>query len=819
MDALLQDVRYALRVCLRTPGFTAVALLALALGIGANTAIFTIVNAVLLERLPFRDPDRLVVLWEESSRRPDRSNVVSPANYLRWRERATAFAGMSAFADTRLVMTGDGNPEELTAQLSMGDLFQVLAVPPLLGRTFTEAELVDPSTSSIGSSGATVTVLSHAFWQRRFGRDPAVLGRTIQLNSAPATIIGVMPPDVRLLMKSNSLVGKPTDLWLPFALPETARTPRGRSISVIARLKPDVSLAQARSQMNTIAAGLAIEFPDFDTGWTVRVLSLREELAGDLRPALLMLAGAVAFVLLIACANVANLLLARGAARGREIAIRTALGAARARVVRQLLTESLVLGLLGGALGLLVAQWSLDALLAVSPIDFSQLGQVHLSYPVLAFTGIVSLFTAVVCGLAPALEGARVDVQESLNDGARQIGAGVRHRRLRHAFVIAEVALAVVLLAGAGLLLRSFASLRSVDPGMDTHNVLTMRTALPGRKYNEPGKTLRFYAEAVRRIGNVPSVQSAGMISYLPFTGLGAGTRVTIVGQPPPAPGQDLVTDVTVCDNGYFETMRVPLVRGRLFTEREMRERSNVVIVNEAFATRYFPGEDPIGKQVVIAMNSPNVPTEIIGIVANSKFSDLRTDVRPSSYWPHPQLPYTAMTFAVRTASDPALLAPVVEREIQSIDKDQPVSDVRTMDQWIARSLAQARFSSLLLGVFAALALALASIGIYGVMSYAVGQRTSEIGIRLALGAERRDILSMIVGSAMRLAAAGLVIGVLLATALSRTLTTLLYQTTGTDPLTFAAVVLILGAVALLASYVPARRASRIAPVEALRYQ
>ncbi|HEX7136832.1 MAG TPA: ABC transporter permease [Vicinamibacterales bacterium] len=811
MDAFFQDLRYAVRMCVRAPGFTTVALLALALGIGANTAIFTIVNAILIERLPFNDPARLVVLWEENARRPGRSNVVGPMNFIRWKERATSFDDMAGFVDTRTNLTGSGNPEELTIQNVTAGFFSILGVSPMIGRTFSEAEASDRE--------AAVVILSYALWQRRFGGDPALVGKPIQLNGRPNTVVGVLSPDVRFLMKSNSLVGKPIDLWTPWVLPAGARDARGRYLSVVARLKPGVTIDNARAEMGAIAASMAAELPEIDTGWTSRVVAIRDELSGDIRPALLMLAGAVAFVLLIACANVANLLLARGAARQREIAIRSALGAVRSRVVRQLLTEALLLGLLGGLAGLVVAQWSLDAMLALSPVDLGLIGPVKLDYTVLAFTAAVSLLTAAICGFAPAVESGRADVQDALRDGTRQVGGGVRHRRLRQSFVVAEIALAVVLLVGAGLMLRSFSTLQSVDTGLDTTNVLTARIALPGRKYDSPTRTLRFFEDVTRRITALPGVQSAGMISYLPFSGLGAGTSFTIVGQPPPPPGQELVTDVSVCDNGYFQTMRLPLVKGRLFSEREMREKSNVVVINEAMAKRHFPNDDPLGKSLVISMTNPNVPTEIIGVVGNSKFVDLKTEIRPTTYWPHPQLAYNAMTLTVRTAGDPLTFASSIEREVISVDSDQPVSDVRTMDQWVARTLSQARFSSLLMTIFAGLALGLAAIGIYGVMSYAVFQRTSEIGIRLALGAERRDILQLIVANGARLAAIGLTIGVVLSLLLSRTVTSLLYETAGADPSTFAAVVVVLGAVALLACYLPARRASRITPTEALRHQ
>jgi putative ABC transport system permease protein len=684
-------------------------------------------------------------------------------------------------------------------------------VAPLAGRIFAPDE---------GPDGRdALAILSFTLWQRRFGGDPSIVGRTVQIDARPVTIIGVMPMAARLFVGRGSLVGKPAELWMPFAFSEASRTPRGRYLSAIGRIKPGVSVEQARAELATIASGLTREFPQFDTNWSTLVVPIRDELSGDLRPTLFVLSGAVGFVLLIACANVANLLLTRGAARQREIAIRGALGAGRVRIVRQLLTESLVLCALGGAAGLLVAQWALSILLAISPANLADLGPVSLSYPVLAFTTAVSILTAIACGVAPAFEGSRAAAQEALREGARQIGVGVRTRRIRQAFVVSELAFAVVLLIGAGLTLRSLASLRGVNPGFDSHNVLTVRMTIPSARYSSDASRLTFFADAVSRIRALPGVESAGAISFLPLAGLGAATNFTIVGQPPPAPGQGLVTDVRVCDDGYFESMKVPLRAGRLFSEREMHEKSDVVVINEALAQRYFPDGDAIGKSLVISMTNPNVATTIIGIVADSRFADIVTVPRAMTYWPHPQLAYSAMTLTVRTAGDPAAMAPLVEREVHAIDKDQPLGDVRTMDQWLARSLAQARFSSTLLSVFAGLALLLAAVGVYGVVAYAVSQRTSEIGIRLALGAEGRDIRRMIVGDAAGLASIGLGVGVVLALVLGRVLTSLLYETSNTDPLTFAVVVGILGAVALAAGYIPARRASRIAPVEALRCQ
>src|SRR5436190_15488069 len=814
LDSILHDLRYAVRVSRRAPGLTLVAILALAIGIGANTAIFTIVNAVLLERLPFRDSDRIVVLWEEAARRPGQKNVPGPAQFVRWKERATAFDRMAGLVDTRANLTGDGDPEEVIVQNVTADFFPILGVPPLLGRAFTDAENADPESLSI--------ILGYELWQRRFGGDPSVIGRTIRLSARPTVVVGVMPPGFQLFIKSRSLTGKRSDLWAPWVLPANARTAGGRYLEAIARLNSGATIAQAQTQLTTIAAQLAVETPERNTGWGAQVVALHDELSGEYRSALLVLAGAVAFVLLIACANVANLLLARGAARQREMAIRAALGAERRRVLRQLLTESFLLAALGGAGGLLLAYWGVAVLTALSPVELSASASLGLNRTVLAFTAIISLATAIVSGIAPAFEGSRADVQDALREGARQIGAGVRGRRLRQTFIVSEIALAVVLLVGAGLMLRSFGTMTRIDPGFSTANVLTMRVQVPTAKYAADAQRIRFFRELQARIRTLPGVQAAGAISFLPLTGLlGAGTGFTVEGRPAPPPGEITTggggTNVSVCDNGFFDSMHIPLLRGRLFTEREMVERSNVVVISEALARRFFAGEDPVGHRLLIDMTSPMIPTEIIGVVGDVHFKELVSEPQPTTYWPHPQLAYSAMTLTIRGFGDPAPLAPAVERAIRSLDPDQPVSDVRTMTQWAAKSVAQARFSSFLLAVFAAVALLLASIGIYGVMAYAVSQRTSEIGIRLALGADGPQVVGMILRDAARLAAVGLAAGVAIALALGRTVSSLLYSTRPTDPATFAAVIVVLGGVAFAASYLPARRASRVAPVEALR--
>ncbi len=811
MERLWQDMKYGARMLVKSPGFTIVAVLTLALGIGANTAIFTVVNAVLLRAQPFDQPERLAMVWEHNKGRGRPMNVISPANFLDWREQNSVFQDMAAFIDTTANLTNVEDPEEMRVTYATVNYFDVLGVKPRVGRTFAPEDDRDGQSS--------VIVLSHGFWQRRMGSDPSAIGKQIHLNGLPRTIIGVMPPPFKLHVRAGSFVSEPTEIWLPNQFTDQARVRRGRAWMSIARLKPGVTMEQAHAEMEIIGERLAKEYPDFNTNWSVNVVALSEQMTGEIRPALLMLTAAVAFVLLIACANVASLLLARGAAREREIAIRTALGAGRRRVVRQVLTESLLLAGAGGALGLLLAQWGVDTLTAVAPRGLLPGEGLRLDASVFTFTLGASVLTGVLFGLLPAWITSRVDLGDSLKEGGRGTSAGTQRTRARSLFVVAEVSLAVVLLVGAGLLIQSFARLAAVDPGFDADNVLTVRVQLPGAMYREDPKRLQFFRDLTERIERLPGVRSVGMNSFAPFTGLGAATSYYVVGRPMPAAGEFPTVDARVVDGDFFRAMGIPLLRGRLFTEEEMTDVRHVVVVNESLVREQFPNQDPIGQKLVINMMDDPQPSEIIGVVGDVKHSGLDIPVRAMSYGPQPELTSGGMHLLIRAESSPLSLVDSIRRELKAMDANLPLASVRMMDERIADSTARSRFTTLLLGIFAGVALILAAVGIYGVLANAVVQRTHEIGVRMALGAQRGDVLRLVLRYGATLVAIGLAIGLAAALGLSRFLETLLFEVSTTDPVTFAGVAVLLLGVALLACWIPARRATKVDPMVALRYE
>ncbi len=813
-ETFLQDVRYAARMLSKSPGFTAVAVLTLALGVGANTAIFSVVEAVLLRALPYRHAERIVVMWEHNRTENQPHNTVGPANFLDWRDQARSFDEMAVLSDRRANLTGEGAPEEVPAQSVSPNLFTLLGAEAAVGRTFRPDDVK-------GEEPARIAILSHGLWQRRFGRSPGAVGQSLRLNGNDYTIIGVMPEGFTWFIKENSTTGKPPQIWVPMVLPERLRdrNASGRWMQAVARLKPGVSPQQAQAEMDTIAARLEDQYPSFNKGWGAVVVPLRDQLAGEIKPALLVLLGAVGFVLLIACVNVANLLLARAAGRYKEIAVRSAIGAGRRRIVRQLLTESLLLALLGGALGLLLSRWCVEALIALSPANLIGDGQVGVDLPVLAFTLGVSLLTGIVFGLVPALEASRVNLGESLKETSRGNAGSSRGRRLRDALVVAEVGLALVLLVGAGLMVRSFLRLQAVDPGFDASNLLTLRVLLPSAKYSDDAKVVAFFRQAAADFRTLPGVRAVSAVSALPFADPGASTDFTIEGRPVPAPGNAMYTDVRVVDEEYFRTMNIPLVAGRTFSAQEAMEDRKVAVINQAMVRAYFPGENPVGKRIAVEMWDEPHPTEIIGVVGDARYSQLEGELRPMVYFTPPQLVYPSMTLILRTAGDPESLAPAARSRILALDKDQPVADVRTMESWLAESVARTRFGTLLLAAFAGLALTLAAAGIYGVMSYSVAQRQSEIGVRMALGAKTRDVLRLVIGQGLALVLAGVALGLLGALALTRVIASLLYGVSATDPLTFGLIVLLLTLVSILACYIPARRATRVDPLIALRYE
>ncbi|HVF41564.1 MAG TPA: ABC transporter permease, partial [Pyrinomonadaceae bacterium] len=764
METIWQDVRYGARVLAKHKGFTIVAVLTLALGIGANTAIFSVVNELLLRPLPYRDAASLVMLWEVSPS-GNRQNNISRANFLAWREQAKSFESMAAFYDARLNLTGVGEPEELSVQLATPELFHVLGVEPILGRAFT-AEDGRPGTPD-------VAVLSYGLWQRSFGGDRGVVGRPVTLNGAPVTVIGVMPANFQWHIRAKSGTGRPAEMWSVLPMPDAppdSSTMRGRFLSSVARLKDGVTTEQADAEMQTIAARLAEEFPRNNKGRSADALPVREQFVGDVRPVLWLLLGAVGFVLLIACANVANLLLARAASREKEIAVRTALGARRTRIMRQLLTESVLLAALGGLLGLGLAWWGIQALVAIAPRELVSVQGVGLNLTVLGWTLGVTLLTGIIFGLAPAVEATRVDLNDTLKEGGKgSSGQSARSRAVRSVLVVAEVALALVLLVSAGLLVKSFVRMRSIDTGFDTENILTMVVRLPSAKYSDDPQQVAFFRQALERVRALPGVRSAGMVNFLPlYGGLASATSFTIDGRPEPPPGEKPGTAVRVADSDYFATMDIPVLRGRNFTDFENAEARHVVIVSDSFARKFFPGEDPVGRRVNINMFEEPNPTEIIGVVGDVRSDSVTKEDEPTAYFPHPELAYPFMTLTVRTAGDPSEMAPAVRREISAIDPDQPVSDVRTMTQVMADTVGRARFSTLLFGLFAGLATLLAAVGIFGVMNYSVTLRTREIGLRMALGAQPARVLVLVLRQGLLLTLAGIGIGLVGALALTR---------------------------------------------------
>ncbi|HKH49586.1 MAG TPA: ABC transporter permease [Thermoanaerobaculia bacterium] len=810
IETFWQDVRYGARVLAKNKGFTAVAVLTLALGIGANTAIFSVVHELLLRPLPYAGAERLGLLWEIT---PEgrHQNSSSPANYRNWQTQSTTFESMAAFTDRRISLTGGGGePEELIVQYATPELLRVLRVEPAFGRFFTSEDAVE--------GAGKVVVLSHGLWKRRFGGDPHMIGKPITLSGAPTTVIGILPPGFQWYIRQSATTGgRPAEVWMPLALPAEGPRTRGRYLSVVARLKPGAAFEQAGAQMRTIAARNEIESPEYNKGFGGEIVPLREQLVGNVRPALLILLGAVALVLLIACANVANLLLSRAAAREKEIALRTAIGARRARVVRQLLTESLLLAVLGSLLGLLFAWWGLKALVAISPADLVNLEGVGLNLPVLAVTLAVSLTTGILFGLVPALEATRLNLNDALKEGGKGTGQSARSQRLRSALVITEIALALVLLAGAGLLVKSFVGLQRVNTGFNPENVLTMVLRLPGAKYKEETQLTAFFNQTMERLRTLPGVRNVGMVNYLPFYGgLGSATDFIVEGRPAPPPGLAPTTDVRVTDGGYFAAMGIPLLRGRSFTGVENREARHVILINDALAQKYFPGENPLGKRIAVNMSDEPFPSEIIGIVADVKHESLVTDAPPTVFMPFPDLPYPFMTLVLRTAGDPADLVPSVRSAIRAIDPEQPIADVRTMRRVMSEFNGRARFNTILLGLFAALATILAAVGIFGVMSYSVTLRTREIGLRMALGAQPGQVLKLILKQGLLLTLIGIAVGLAGALALTRVLSGLLFGVGSNDPVTFATIVVLLTVVSWIACYIPARRATRVDPLLAL---
>jgi putative ABC transport system permease protein len=803
MDQLRQDVLYALRRLRRAPGFTLVATATLALGIGANSAIFSVVHAVLLKPLPFAEPERLVRVAQVWEGKPV---VYSPENFLDVAAQTQSLESLAAIDGGGSTLTSGGAPERIEGAGVSASFFDLLRVRPLHGRGFQHGEN-EPGESK-------VVVLGHGLWTRRFAADPGIVGQSVQLNREPYVVVGVAP--------AGFSYPEAAELWTPIEYDAAFRTKsRGAwYLEVIGRLRPGVSVESARQELGTIAARLAQQYPDMDEGVGGTVISLQEATVGDVRPALLVLLGAVGLVLLIACVNVANLLLARVAARESELAVRTALGAGRRRLLRQLLTESVLLAVLGGATGILLAWLSLDALLGLQPEGVPRLAEVRVDRVVVAFAVLLSLLTGFLFGVFPALHSTRRVTAQALREGGRGL-LGNRGSRLRGGLVVGQMAFAMMLLAGAGLLIRSFAQLRHVDPGFATENALTFRISLPESVYSKEPQRAAFFDDLLTRLAALPGAHSVGGVAGLPLGGTRFNLSFAVEGRPPLPPAQQPSMEVRVVTADYFETMGIPIKRGRAFQEGDRDGSPQVVVLSEAAVRRYFPGEEPLGKRITVGWGrpegKPKAGGEVVGIVGDVKDRGLAEQTPPEIYIPHAQLPTETLDVVVRTSVSPLSLVSSARSVVHELDSELPVARIRTLDDVVARSISEPRFYMLLLGAFAGVALLLAALGIFGVMSYAVVERSREIGIRLALGALPADVLDAVLRKALLLTLAGVGAGLAGAIALSRALAHLLFNLSPTDPTTLVETAALLTAVALLASYLPARQATRVDPLIALR--
>jgi putative ABC transport system permease protein len=811
MATLSRDARYAIRVLAKSPGFTTVAVVTLAIGIGANTAIFSVANALLLRPLPYPQPDRLVLLSAEKKVAGIRGGPLTFPRVTFIQEHSRSFSNVAAFTNEVFNLSGRGDPEQLSSVRVSWNFFETLAVPPALGRSF-RADEDQPS-------GAPVVLISNALWTRLFARDPSAVGAHLSLDARDYTIIGVLPPDFRFGFFGDTVeIVAPRVFDLNIITPQQVRGGSG-FLSAVARLKPGVEIAQAQAEINALSAAYRAEnpaLPDADPAMMVAVGNLRDELVFNIRPAVLMLFGAVTLVLLIACANVASLLLSRALGRKREIAVRTAMGASRTELIRQLLTESLMLAMLGGALGIVFSSWATPMLASMAHDSLPRAVEIQTNGYVLWFTLAVSMAAGILFGLAPALQVSRPDLNSDLRSEGRSATSGRRRNTLRNLLVVSQVALSLVLLIGAGLLIRNFVQLRGAAPGFDPRNLLSMKISLPPARYAGAAKMTAFYDELLRSVRTVPGVLAAAESSALPDNPIRFSPSLP-EGQPQVPLMERPMFNIQTISPGYVEAMRVPLVAGREFTAGDDAPAPRVVMVNETAARRFWPRDNPIGKHILVGRAT--TPSEVVGVLGDMRNVGVAADVQPEIYLPFAQLPWPSMHLLARTAGDPSGFVAAVRSRVLNIDRDQPVTSIQTMDEVLETAAAQPRFTTALLGVLSGTALLLAIVGIYGVISYSVSERTQEMGIRMALGAERADILRLVLRQGMALAVVGIAIGLAASLALTRLLGTMLYRVSATDPMTFAGGSLLFALVALVASYIPARGATRVDPMVALRYE